>query len=203
MTRSPRVDSVCRFFPETASNLHRPVRLALTIGFGLMSTPNLHTVNSAPDCAISWTSWSRATWRRGSLIWPSPSAVQAGGTARWWSPRISPHTSRRRGCRRPWTIETWSVDSGSSLTSQAPPRDAQTGPRVAPEPSRLRKLDGPAPGWASTDARAEGGPSQRGTSDTSPSGLAVGQGPSPERDRGARRDRGDRRAGLAPPFAHP
>ena len=35
MTRSPRVDSVCRFFPETASNLHRPVRLALTIGFGL------------------------------------------------------------------------------------------------------------------------------------------------------------------------
>ena len=35
MTRSPRVDSACRFFPETSFNLHRPVRLALAIGFGL------------------------------------------------------------------------------------------------------------------------------------------------------------------------
>ena len=35
MTRSPRVDSACRFFPESFSNLHRPVRLALAIGFGL------------------------------------------------------------------------------------------------------------------------------------------------------------------------
>jgi hypothetical protein len=35
MTRSPRVDSVCRFFPETSSNLHRPARLALAIGFSL------------------------------------------------------------------------------------------------------------------------------------------------------------------------
>nr|MBA2398215.1 PQQ-dependent dehydrogenase, methanol/ethanol family [Bradyrhizobium sp.] len=35
MTRSPRVDSVCRFFPDSSSNLHRPVRLALAIGFGL------------------------------------------------------------------------------------------------------------------------------------------------------------------------
>jgi quinohemoprotein ethanol dehydrogenase len=35
MTRSSRVDSACRFFPETSSNLHRPVRLALAVGFGL------------------------------------------------------------------------------------------------------------------------------------------------------------------------
>lgn len=34
MTRS-RVDSACRFFPQTSFNLHRPVRLALAIGFGL------------------------------------------------------------------------------------------------------------------------------------------------------------------------
>ena len=37
MIRSPRVDSACRFFPETISALHRPARLAaaIAIGFGL------------------------------------------------------------------------------------------------------------------------------------------------------------------------
>jgi quinohemoprotein ethanol dehydrogenase len=35
MTRSSRVDSACRFFPETSFNLRRPVRLALAVGFGL------------------------------------------------------------------------------------------------------------------------------------------------------------------------
>lgn len=36
MTRSPRVDSACRFFPETIASLHRPTRLAqVAIGIGL------------------------------------------------------------------------------------------------------------------------------------------------------------------------
>ncbi|MGH6750842.1 MAG: PQQ-binding-like beta-propeller repeat protein, partial [Bradyrhizobium sp.] len=35
MTRSPRVDSACRFFPETSFKLRWPVRLALAVGFGL------------------------------------------------------------------------------------------------------------------------------------------------------------------------
>src|SRR6195952_3965135 len=35
MTRSPRVDSACRFFFKTSSSLHRPVRLALAIGLGV------------------------------------------------------------------------------------------------------------------------------------------------------------------------
>jgi quinohemoprotein ethanol dehydrogenase len=38
MTRSPRDDSACRFFPEIAVNSHRPARLArvaIAIGFGL------------------------------------------------------------------------------------------------------------------------------------------------------------------------
>ena len=35
MTRSPRGDSACRFIPDTSSNLHRPVHLALAIGLGL------------------------------------------------------------------------------------------------------------------------------------------------------------------------
>src|SRR3981189_1953895 len=35
MTRSPRGDFACRFFPQTSFNLHRPVRLALALGFGL------------------------------------------------------------------------------------------------------------------------------------------------------------------------
>ncbi|MBR1237404.1 PQQ-dependent dehydrogenase, methanol/ethanol family [Bradyrhizobium sp. AUGA SZCCT0182] len=35
MTRWPCGDSVCRFFPESFSSLHRPARLALAIGFGL------------------------------------------------------------------------------------------------------------------------------------------------------------------------
>ena len=35
MTRSPRVDSACRFFPDITINLHRPAQAALAIGFGL------------------------------------------------------------------------------------------------------------------------------------------------------------------------
>ena len=38
MTRSPRVDSACRFFPDITANMHWPARLAqtaLAIGFGL------------------------------------------------------------------------------------------------------------------------------------------------------------------------
>jgi quinohemoprotein ethanol dehydrogenase len=36
MTRSPRVDSACRFFPEATAGLHRPARLAqAAIGIGL------------------------------------------------------------------------------------------------------------------------------------------------------------------------
>src|SRR5712675_40189 len=38
MTRSPRVDSACHFFPEITANVQRPARLAqaaLTIGIGL------------------------------------------------------------------------------------------------------------------------------------------------------------------------
>jgi quinohemoprotein ethanol dehydrogenase len=35
MTRSPRVDSACRFFSNTSCNAHRPARLALAIGLVL------------------------------------------------------------------------------------------------------------------------------------------------------------------------
>src|SRR5256885_2431674 len=34
MTRSPRIDSVRRFYPQITSNVHRPALLALAIGFG-------------------------------------------------------------------------------------------------------------------------------------------------------------------------
>ena len=51
MTRSPRVDSACRFFSQTTSSLHRPARFAMAIGLGL---------------AFSWTSALAQTAAKGS-----------------------------------------------------------------------------------------------------------------------------------------
>lgn len=66
MTRSPRVDSACRFFPEATAGLHRPARraqAAITIGLGLAlsagaafaqtkgSADHIKAVTSAVDSA--------------------------------------------------------------------------------------------------------------------------------------------------------
>jgi quinohemoprotein ethanol dehydrogenase len=66
MTRSPRVDFACRFFPEATAGLHRPARLtqaAITIGLGLAlsagaalaqtkgSADHIKAVTSAVDSA--------------------------------------------------------------------------------------------------------------------------------------------------------
>jgi quinohemoprotein ethanol dehydrogenase len=63
MTRSPRVDSACRFFPEATAGLHRPAQAALAIGLGLAlsagaafaqtkgSADHIKAVTSAVDSA--------------------------------------------------------------------------------------------------------------------------------------------------------
>lgn len=66
MTRSPRVDSACRFFPKAAASLHRPARLAqaaIAIGLGVAlsagsafaqtkgSADHIKAVTSAVDSA--------------------------------------------------------------------------------------------------------------------------------------------------------
>lgn len=54
MTRSPRVDSACRFFPEVTTSLHRPARLtqaaiAISLGLVLSAGAALAQTKGSPD----------------------------------------------------------------------------------------------------------------------------------------------------------